>query len=73
MDYNQLFILSNGNPVTFTCDGTRPQKCYQIKLRKISSEYNSTHVNDNDIEVLIKDRAEPLIEDGSLPHREAQT
>ena len=23
--------ISYGNPVTFICEGTRPQKCYQIK------------------------------------------
>ena len=27
--------LSNGNPVTFKCEGTRPQKCYLIKRRNI--------------------------------------
>ena len=35
-----LHIFSYGNQVTFLCDQTRPQKCYQIKGRNIFSENN---------------------------------
>ena len=29
--------FSYGDRVTFKCDGTRPQKCYQIKQRNIQT------------------------------------
>ena len=44
---NLLFIVSlkfckvsYGNPVTFICGRTTPQKCYQMKRRNISSKYD---------------------------------
>ena len=38
--YCGILLISYMNPVAFICDGTRPQKCYQIKRMNISSEYN---------------------------------
>ena len=49
---NMPVFLSYVNLVTFIGDGTRRQKCYQIKWRNTSSEYNSYHMKPKPISLL---------------------
>ena len=50
---SQISKVSYGNRVTFICDGTRPQKCYLIKRRNISSEYNSDYMKPSKLNSLL--------------------